>query len=426
MLVHLPKALLLTVSFGLIGLGAAAPHGGKFPAPNTAKAIYLLTNDQSNAVVALPIAADGTLSQGTVTPTGGEGSNSVNAMQQPAAPDALLSQAALTIAGNVGFEPKLSPSKQGFANSSQNIFAVNAGSNTLSMLSINPWEPTKLTTVGQPASVPGQFPNTVAASAIHQLACVGTTGAANGVSCSSFSRNGLGAMDNLRSFDLVQTTPPVGPTNTVSQVFFSEDESRLFATVKGNPAVNDTGFFSVFPVQNGHWQQAASLATKDIRSSPAGTAVLFGSGTIPGTSSVFVTDASFGGAVLSIDSNSNVASTVAKQAISGQKATCWVAISPATGSAFVTDVAVNRLVEMSLTDASILSITDLSADGDPGLIDLRAGGNFVYALSPGNGTTPAAVTVLDVSGGQGSAKMIQHFALNGMGVGKNAQGMAIF
>ena len=53
------------------------------------KAIYFLTNDAQNAVVALPIAEDGTLSGGTVTSTGGAGSNSIDgAKNATAAPDA--------------------------------------------------------------------------------------------------------------------------------------------------------------------------------------------------------------------------------------------------------------------------------------------------------------------------------------------------
>jgi hypothetical protein len=65
------------------------------------KAIYMITNDKENAVVALPIGQDGTLSKGTVTKTGGCGSVAVNAMGQPATPDALVGQSALTMAGNV-------------------------------------------------------------------------------------------------------------------------------------------------------------------------------------------------------------------------------------------------------------------------------------------------------------------------------------
>lgn len=296
------------------------------------------------------------------------------------------------------------------------------------MLAIDRQDPTKLSMVGRPAAIQGEFPNTVAVSRMHRLVCVGTTGAQNGVSCATYSRQGLGKFDALRSFGLEQSTPPVGPTNTVSQVFFSGDESMLFATVKGDPAVNNTGFFSAFKVQNmpqGMGRGGACLAAHDTRSSPDGTAVLFGSANIPGTSSVFTTDASFGGAVLSVDRGSGEATLVAKQAIDDQAATCWATISPETGSAFVTDVARNRVVEMSVTDAKILGTTDLAATGSIGLIDLVSSGGAVYALSPGNGTTPSSVAVLDVSGGQGTARLMQNFDLASLGVGANAQGMAV-
>ena len=308
------------------------------------------------------------------------------------------------------------------AENSQSLFAVNAGSNSLTMMSISAKDPTSLSNIGQPAVLPGEFPNTVAASSKNKLVCVGTTGAVAGISCSQFGKHGLGKMDHLRPFDLKQTTPPVGPTNTVSQAFFSVDESTLFTTVKGNPIVNNTGFLSAFPVQqiNG----AAYLSTKDTRSSPAGTAVLFGSAVIPNNPlSLFVTDPSFGAAVLALDST-NSATVKRAQPINGQVATCWATVSSATNSAFVTDVGMDRIIEMSLDDASVLGQIDLSANGDPGLIDLKAAGDFVYALSPGNGSTQAAVTVLDVSGGQGKMKQVQHFTLEGL-AGKNAQGMAV-
>jgi hypothetical protein len=288
------------------------------------------------------------------------------------------------------------------------------------MFTIDCRDPTKLTLMGQPVAIPGEFPVTVAASMANNLACVGTTGAKAGVSCASFSRQGLGPMDSLRPFDLGQTTPPVGPTNTVSQVFFSNDGSTLFSTVKGDPPTNKTGFLAAFPVQAGAQGGLRALGRQGSTSSPAGTAVLFGSSTIPGSSDLFVTDASFGAAVLGVD-DKGVATVSGKGVIAGQKATCWAAVSPATNTAFVTDVGTNRLVEMSLTDASIKAQIDLSANGDPGLIDLRAAGDFVYALSPGNGNTQAAVTVLNAL----SKKQVQHFQLQGLGVGKNAQGLAL-
>jgi DNA-binding beta-propeller fold protein YncE len=192
--------------------------------------------------------------------------------------------------------------------------------------------------------------------------------------------------------------------------------------------VNNTGFLAAFAVSAGcagapqRRTPAANVVRQQaVRSSPDGTAVLFGSSTIPGSSDLFVTDASFGAAVLSIDPQTDVATVAGKGVVDGQKATCWVAISPSTNTAFVTDVGTNRLVEMSITDASVLGQIDLSANGDPGLIDLRAAGRFVYALSPGNGTSPAAVTVVDVM----AKKQVQHFMLQSVGAGKNAQGMAV-
>ncbi|KAH9895355.1 hypothetical protein F4778DRAFT_746424 [Xylariomycetidae sp. FL2044] len=380
----------------------------------TGRAVYLLTNDEVNSVVALPINSDGTLSPGTVTPSGGNGSSSISGTtMEPAGPDALVSQSSLAIADKY-------------------IFVVNAGSNSISMMSIAEDVPTQLAVVGKPAAVPGDFPNTVAASAKNNLVCAATTGELAGISCGSFSDKGIDAMDALRPIDLGQSTPPVGPTNTVSQTLFSPDESRLYTMVKGDPSNNKTGFVSVLPIERktttcgggSVTAAAAAASSKDVRSTPLGTAVLFGSQNIPGTNNVFATDASFGAAVLAIDPETQEVSVAHKGVIDGQRATCWAAIA-STGTAFVTDVAVPRLVEMSIEDASIVQEYDLSAGGDdPGFVDLKGAGGFLYVLSPGNGTTGAAVVVMDVSEGQGRAKLVQRFGLEGV-AGKSAQGMAI-
>lgn len=66
------------------------------------KAVYFLTNGATNAVVALPIGKDGTLSNGTVTKTGGAGSIAINGRTgQPGLPDALVGQSSVTVVGNV-------------------------------------------------------------------------------------------------------------------------------------------------------------------------------------------------------------------------------------------------------------------------------------------------------------------------------------
>ncbi|KAH7125942.1 hypothetical protein EDB81DRAFT_951373 [Dactylonectria macrodidyma] len=396
-----PASFLLSSSLSLLVQQSAARPSRCAATQQVAKSIYFLSNEDANSVIAVPIGMDGKLFGGTSTATGGKGSLSIDgSTNQTAATDGLVSQSSLTVAGH-------------------KLFAVNAGSNSVTMFSIDRTDASKLQMVGQPVAVPGEFPNTVAASKKHKIVCVGTTGAVAGVSCSSFSGlGGIEAMDALRPIDLQQTTPPVGPTNTISQVLFSEDENTLFVMVKGDPAVNNTGFVASFPVENG--QNGACVSQQSTQSSPEGTAVLFGSAPIPGTSDIFATDASFGAAVLSFDS-SGAATVKGKAAIDGQKATCWAAVSSVTNSAFVTDVATNRLVEMSLQDASIMNIIDLSANGDPGLIDLKAAGQFVYALSPGTGATVPAVTVVDAP----SKKQVQHFELQALGASNRAQGMAI-
>ncbi|KAJ6093575.1 hypothetical protein N7486_008864 [Penicillium sp. IBT 16267x] len=285
------------------------------------------------------------------------------------------------------------------------------------MFKIDQIDATNLTMVGEPAEIPGEFPVTVGASVKHSMACVGYTGAKSGTSCAEFTRLGLGQMKQVVEFDLDQTTPPIGPTNTVAQVFFAADESRLITTVKGDPTTNKTGFISVLPFKDA---RSPTFEDDDIRSSPSGTAVLFGGVNDPGTSDLFITDASFGTTLLSLNHTTEKLFLEHKVTIKGQGATCWAAYSQARKSFFVTDDAVNRLIEINKDGSEIMSMLDLT-NGDIGLTDLQVSGRFVYALSPGNGTMPAAITVVDSVKG----RQIQHFLLEKLGAGKRSQGMAI-
>ena len=353
-----------------------------------AKAVYLLSNDPiANSVIAMLVAKDGTLSDGSTTPTGGRGASGIDGKTNDTAmPDALFSQSALKVDGNL-------------------LVAVNAGSNSLSMMIISSDDPTKLTMVGKPVSTLGEFPVSVAVSAKNSMACVANTGANAGLACfNATAQTGLTPISkSLIEFPIGQTTPPVGPTNTVSQTLFNEDQTMLLTTVKGDPTKNNTGFLSMLPIAQG------VPATQDTRSSPAGTAVLFGSAIIPGTNNLFATDASFGAATISLDAQPKVLS---KATIGDQKATCWATISPLTKTAFVTDVAVNHLVEIDPGPGEIKHSVNLP-NANPGMIDLVAAGKMVYALSPGNGTTKAAVAVMDVSGGD--IRQVQNFEVKGAG-----------
>src|SRR5215212_5715150 len=80
-------------------------------------AVYVLTNQVSNAVAAFDRAQDGTLTPAGTFPTGGSG----NPVAQPGDPptDPLASQGALILSDN-----------------NHLLFAVNAGSNEISVFSI--------------------------------------------------------------------------------------------------------------------------------------------------------------------------------------------------------------------------------------------------------------------------------------------------
>jgi hypothetical protein len=99
----------LRLSLRFLSLGAIAVTGhpagpAAIAARNcNAKALYFITNEPENAVTALQVGANGLLTGlSEMTPAGGAGASAVDgSTNQPAGPDALVSQSALTVAGNV-------------------------------------------------------------------------------------------------------------------------------------------------------------------------------------------------------------------------------------------------------------------------------------------------------------------------------------
>ena len=93
------KAIALAATTHAFLASAAPACQPQEPQP---KAVYFMTNTPQNNIVALPVQQDGTLAQGTMTPTGGQGSLEVNPMTgQPAIPDGLSSQDAVKVSGKV-------------------------------------------------------------------------------------------------------------------------------------------------------------------------------------------------------------------------------------------------------------------------------------------------------------------------------------
>jgi 6-phosphogluconolactonase (cycloisomerase 2 family) len=72
---------------------------------------------------------------------------------------------------------------------------LQAGSNTISMFSINPDHPSQLTAVGDPVPSEGEFPMSLAFNKQGTMLCVLNGGQVNGVNCYKVDpQNGLQAM----------------------------------------------------------------------------------------------------------------------------------------------------------------------------------------------------------------------------------------
>lgn len=353
-------------------------------------AVYFITNAKQNSVVSIPIGANGLLSGNAVlTATGGMGLGGMRADGTAAIPDSLFSQGTVKIVDDL-------------------LFTVDPGSNTVVMFQISHKDPSQLTMIGKPQSTGGEFPISVTYSSALNIACVLNGGAVDGVACYSVDKHGLHPLDaSPRPLGLAQKTPAVGPPGTASHISFSEDSSAVIVTVKGNPAVKNTGFVAIYPVSYG------VVSRHVTKSSPAGTALPFGISNFSANKFI-IADPAIGGAILSVDPTSFQVSTTTAIAVPGQAAICWSAYSSVTKSAYLADAGVNRIVEIDTMTGAIVSQLALT-NGNKGMFDIAASGNYLYALSPTASAT--YVVVMDISGGRGMIKEAQNFEVVGLGIG---------
>ena len=97
----LPTTLVFAAFAATVLCRPSRPRWGALPA----KAVYFMTNEAQNAVVALPVSKDGSLSTWTMTATGAAGGSLVSAMDgTPDGPDALGSQGSVQVADDVSAE----------------------------------------------------------------------------------------------------------------------------------------------------------------------------------------------------------------------------------------------------------------------------------------------------------------------------------
>ncbi|TGO45048.1 hypothetical protein BCON_0430g00050 [Botryotinia convoluta] len=348
-----------------------------------AAAYFLDNNPNGSTIIAMKISReDGTLSLPTRTSTGGKGMLGLDA---PAANS--------TAAPAPGFKEALT---------------VNTGSKTLAMFSIDSNDFLHPRMAGRPVDTVGEFPVAVAYSPKLKTACVLNGGAVAGIFCFlTHYKKGLSAIGSFRPIALNQTTPPVGPAGTVSDLLFNPSQSTLLASVKGNGFI--PGSFIAYPVS----QSDNSISSIPIISEPPQVRLNFGISFLGSDHRLAVSDPAIGASLVSISSSSIVTADV-PITVAGESAVCWTEYNRKRGELYLMDVAVSNI---TVVDAKTGAIKKgiLQDDAGLGSLDARLGGDFLYVLK-----SASEVNVIKTSGG----KTVQRFNLTNLGSRQGFVGMA--
>jgi 6-phosphogluconolactonase (cycloisomerase 2 family) len=350
--------------------GAAAAQGRTSGAHHV---VFVQTdNAAGNQVVAYDEASDGTLALAGTFPTGGLGGQLSGSVV-----DHLASQGSLS-----------------YDRPDALLYAVNAGSNTVSVFSVSGDH----LSLRQVTGSRGTFPVSVAVRGdlVYVLNALGG-GSVHGY------RVHDGRLDSIagstRPLGLDPTAAPQF-TNTPGQVAFSPDGSQLIVTTKANGndidvfAVQSDGRLSPSPVVNPEPGTVPFAITFD----PAGHLVIADSGTNALSTFALGRD----GTVTLLDSVGT-----------GESATCWVA--PDDGLLFASNAGSATVSRYSSSASGQLTLLGAAAT-DPGTVDASVSpdGHFLYAQTGGNGivdefavgsagslTEVGSVTVPGAVGGEG-------------------------
>jgi 6-phosphogluconolactonase (cycloisomerase 2 family) len=336
----------------------ASTHG---PWPSGGAVFVQTDNTAGNQIIAYQRAADGTLTQVGAYPTGGLGGVLAGSVV-----DHLASQ------GSLQYDPLGSL-----------LFAVNAGSNTVSVFSVFG----DRLALRQILPSGGSFPVSVAVRGN----LVYVLNALNGGSVQGYQVFGdyvAPLPGSLRALGLNPTETPQF-TSTPGQVAFSPDGTQLIVTTKNNG--ND---IDVFQVGIGGWLSRSPVVNAEPGTVPFGIAF----------------DTANNLATFTLGADGTV--TPIDQLANGQKATCWVApagqflfagnAGSGTETGYSSAAGQLTLIGETATDAGTV---DASATPDGQFLYVQAGGPGnvdEFSVGAGGSLTPVgSVTVPGAVGGEG-------------------------
>ena len=305
------------------------------------QAVFVQTNSPGgNAVVVFDRNADGTLTFAASHPTGGSGGRAVGASSDP-----LASQNSLV-----------------YDSSHRLLFAVNAGSDSVSAFAVE-GDGLELTQV---VSSGGPFPVSIAVRG--NLAYVLDAGLAGFVSGFRIDGDHLEAIaGSTRTLGLANANPPFFLTSP-AQVGFSPNGKHLIVTTKSFNTVD------VFQVE-----RDGLLSAQPVRNAeaPVPFAFVFG----PADLLVLANAGNSSVATFTIDQGGTIVAAGAPVS-DGQIAACWIA--SAREFEYVANTGSNDISQYRVRgDGTVTLVNPTAASGIPGVTDMTTanGGRFLYALS---------------------------------------------
>ncbi|WP_052850145.1 lactonase family protein [Streptomyces avicenniae] len=365
---HLTRAA-VTVAALALGSSLAAPPAAGAAAPEPS-AVFVQDNDlEGNAIIAYERAHDGTLTERATYPTGGEGGALDGAVV-----DLLASQGSLT------YDP-----------GHERLYAVNAGSDTLTVFHVRGTELKRL----QVLPTEGDFPVSVTAHGdrVYVLNALG------GGSVQGYAYEDGRLARVPRAHRDLGLDPSATPQflNTPGQVGFTPDGSALLVTTKNNGdrvlhyRIDDRGRLAARPVVT----ELPDAAPFGFAFDRGGRLVLAEAG--PGAVALF--DLTRGGRLRLVD-----------EQVTGEAATCWVAAggrffyASNAGSNTVTTVRGDRggnLTSLGNTPTGTGPI-DAAVSPDGRHLYVRTGGSStVDVFAIGRDGKPAPAGSVPVPGGVG-------------------------
>ena len=180
-------------------------------------------------------------------------------------------------------------------------------------------------------------------------------------------------------YDFNQTTPPTAPAGTASQVIFDPDSKALFAILKGYPGPPAIpGSVIAYKAEYG------MVSEEPVRTQITDVIVDFGSVFLD-ESRLFMTDVSFGAAILDVNYETLTLHEENHITIEGQKAICWSAFDPLFNTAYAPDAGQPVVYTVDATSGMLTG--SIAADNrTQGLFDSAIGGRgYMYSLAASNG-----------------------------------------